>query len=108
MLSRHLFQMLVFIAWTCACVAMVGHMDVGLDQSISLPQDSYLVDYFEKLSTHLSTGPPLYFVVESGHDYTTLNGQHMICSGPGCPEQSMLGQIYKASKNPKEYVLQMK
>ncbi len=54
--------------------------------------------YFEALNQYLSVGSPVYFVVESGHDYTTTLGQDQICGGRGCSEHSLLGQIYQASE----------
>lgn len=61
-------------------------------------QDSYVLDYFGNLSAYLSVGPPVYFVVKSGHNYTTTAGQNDICGGNGCPENSVLGQIFKAAQ----------
>ena len=68
-----------------------------------MPQDSYVLDYFKSLNTYLSVGSPIYFVVQDGHDYTTKEGQNQICSGQGCPENSMLGYVYKASLQPNRY-----
>ncbi len=67
-------------------------------------QDSYVIDYLDSLNTYLSVGSPVYFVVEEGHNYTTLEGQNKICGAKGCPEHSVLGQIYQASRDPKQYV----
>ena len=61
-------------------------------------QGSYVLDYFKGLSTYLSVGPPVYFIVQNGHNYTSLDGQNEICGSAGCPEYSMLGEIYKASR----------
>ena len=33
-----LLQILVFVAWFCACVAMIPYIDIGLDQSLSMPE----------------------------------------------------------------------
>ena len=63
-------------------------------------QDSYVLKYFENLGKYLSVGPPMYFVVERGHNYTDELGQNKICGGSGCSEMSLLGQVYKASQQP--------
>ena len=34
--------MMVFVAWFCVCVALVPHIDIGLDQSLSMPEVSVL------------------------------------------------------------------
>ena len=90
----------MFITWTCCCVAMTGHIDVGLDEKLALPEDSYIREYLEELSETIKLGPEVYFVVEDGYDYSTLDSQNMICSGPGCSENSLLGQVFKASRHP--------
>lgn len=92
--------MFVFVGFTCASIAIVDKVAVGLDQRLAMPGDSYVLDYFNKMDTYLSVGPPVYFVVEDGHDYTTMEGQNQICGGNGCPENSVLGQIFKASQIP--------
>ena len=37
----------VFFGWLCASIAVSPKIDVGLDQELSMPQDSYMLDYFE-------------------------------------------------------------
>lgn len=55
------------------------------------------------MAEYLHVGPPVYFVVEGGHNYTTVIGQNQICGGKGCPEESMLGQVFKNSQRPNRY-----
>jgi len=52
------------------------------------------------MQKYLSTGSPLYFVVEAGHNYTSLEGQNVVCGGSGCPDTSLLGQVYEATRQP--------
>ena len=49
--------MFVFITWTCCCVAMTGHVEVGLDVELALSRDSYLLDYVHQLSATIKLGP---------------------------------------------------
>lgn len=56
-----------------------------------------MLDYFKNLSTYLHTGPPVYFVVEDGHDYLSLEGQNSVCGGVGCNNNSLIQQVYTAS-----------
>ena len=57
-----------------------------------------MLDYFESMNKYLSVGPPVYFVVENGHNYSTVEGQNDVCGGQGCPEMSLLGDIFRASE----------
>ena len=90
----------MFATWGCCCIAMAGHIGLGLDQKLSMPHDSYVLTYFESLNKYLSVGSPVYFVVERGHNYTDLTGQDMVCGATGCPEYSLVGQVYKAAQQP--------
>ncbi|XP_076457250.1 NPC intracellular cholesterol transporter 1-like [Babylonia areolata] len=89
--------MVVFVGWFCACGAVVPHIEIGLDQSLSMPKDSYVLNYFDKLQRYLSVGAPVYFVVKDGYNYTSVHDQNGVCGGNGCPETSLLGQVYTAS-----------
>lgn len=92
--------MVVFVGWFCSCCAIVSKIDVGLDQKLSMPHDSYVLRYFESLAEYLKVGPPVYFVVEDGHDYITRHGQNLICGTTGCQEDSLLGQVFQAARSP--------
>lgn len=61
-------------------------------------QDSYVIDYFRSLGQYLHAGPPVYFVVEEGHDYTSRPGQNMVCGGMGCDNDSLVQQIFNAAQ----------
>lgn len=37
----------VFFFWVCASIAMVPHINVGLEEELSMPDDSYVLKYFE-------------------------------------------------------------
>lgn len=66
--------------------------------SLSLSQDSYVTDYFQSLNQYLHAGPPVYFVLEEGHDYTSLKGQNMVCGGLGCNNDSLVQQVFTAAQ----------
>lgn len=44
--------MVVFFGWVCASVAVIPHIEVGLDQELSMSEDSYVFKYF-KVIIHL-------------------------------------------------------
>lgn len=61
-------------------------------------QDSYVLSYFKSISAYLSVGAPVYFVVPAGHNYTTKAGQNAVCGGKGCPQDSLIGQLFRQSQ----------
>lgn len=61
-------------------------------------QDSYVTDYFRSLSQFLHAGPPVYFVVEEGLDYRSLEGQNLVCGGMGCNNDSLVQQLFDAAE----------
>ncbi|XP_078467452.1 NPC intracellular cholesterol transporter 1 [Lampetra planeri] len=92
--------MSVFVAALAFSVAVVNKIEIGLDQRLSMPDDSYVLTYFTALNRFLHSGPPVYFVVEDGHDYLTLEGQNVICGGVGCNNNSLVEQLYLAAQLP--------
>ncbi|XP_061187973.1 NPC intracellular cholesterol transporter 1-like [Saccostrea echinata] len=90
--------MILFVGYFCFSVSQIHKIEIGLDQKLSMPDDSYVLNYFGNLSEYLHVGAPVYFVVEDGVDYTTKDGQNLVCGGTGCPEDSVVGQISTAAK----------
>lgn len=93
--------MVVFFGWVCASVAVIPHIEVGLDQELSMSEDSYVYKYFKNMSRFLSIGPPMYFVVKNGMNYSDPDVQNLVCGGQYCNLDSLSTQVYFASKNPK-------
>ncbi|VDL60014.1 unnamed protein product [Hymenolepis diminuta] len=82
---------IILLAWICVCIALVGtRLEVGLDQRLSMPLNSYVLDYFDAIAQYLAVGPPVYFVVTNGHNYTQWNpGQQKVCSLSSCSITSL-------------------
>ncbi|XP_066482520.1 NPC intracellular cholesterol transporter 1 isoform X2 [Tiliqua scincoides] len=78
-------------------IAVVNKVEIGLDQRLSMPDDSYVMDYFDSLSKYLHAGPPVYFVLKD-HNYTTLDGQNSVCGGMGCDNNSLVQQVFEAAQ----------
>ncbi|KAL7387442.1 hypothetical protein ABVT39_023534 [Epinephelus coioides] len=87
----------VFVGILSFSIAVVNKVEIGLDQKLSMPDDSYVLDYFKNLSMYLHTGAPVYFVVEDGLNYSTPEGQNVLCGGVGCNNDSLVQQVYSAS-----------
>ncbi|XP_035526866.1 NPC intracellular cholesterol transporter 1 [Morone saxatilis] len=87
----------VFVGMLSFSIAVVNKVEIGLDQKLSMPDDSYVLDYFKNLTEYLHTGAPVYFVVEDGLNYSSPEGQNVVCGGVGCNNNSLVQQVYAAS-----------
>ncbi|XP_038664466.1 NPC intracellular cholesterol transporter 1 [Scyliorhinus canicula] len=87
----------VFVGLLSFSIAVLNKVEIGLNQSYSMPDDSYVLHYFESMAEFLNAGPPVYFVIEEGHNYTSLEGQNSVCGGIGCNNDSLVQQIYTAA-----------
>lgn len=52
----------------------------------------------------LSMGPPVYFVLTEGLNYSKREVQNIICGGQGCNTDSLYTQIYSAAKESSVFV----
>ncbi|XP_077999621.1 NPC intracellular cholesterol transporter 1-like [Glandiceps talaboti] len=92
--------MILFFGFLCLCVIWTSMLNIGLDASLSMPRDSYVIDFFYGLGSYLSVGSPIYFVVATGYNYSDIPGQNKICGGAGCNIDSLTQQIYYAAQDP--------
>ncbi|KAG1677103.1 NPC intracellular cholesterol transporter 1 [Nymphon striatum] len=97
------FVMLAFLGWFCSSVAFVDKLEVGLDQELAVPKDSFVVDFFKYLREYLSIGPPVYFVITDGYKYNTVRAQNRLCyMTPECDTDSFSARIMKAADHPEK------
>lgn len=89
--------MIVFAGWLCSSIAVLPKIMIGLDQELSMPDDSYLQKYFEYLGKYLSVGPPLYFVLKGGINFSNFSEQNKICGTVDCNSDSLSTQVYISS-----------
>lgn len=68
-----------FLAIFGIALSLIPNLKLGLDQRIALPEDSYLIQYFNDIYSYLDVGPPIYFVVEE-LDVTDRYHQQELCS----------------------------
>lgn len=92
--------MVVFFAWLSSSIAVAPHIEIGLNQELSMPKDSFVLKYFQYLQKYLSIGPPTYFVLKGGLTFSTTHDQNLICGGLNCNLDSLSIQIYTSSKIP--------
>ncbi|XP_042228595.1 NPC intracellular cholesterol transporter 1-like [Homarus americanus] len=89
--------MIVFFGWFCSSIAVLPKIVIGLDQELSMPDDSYLQKYFVYLSEFLSVGPPVYFVLKGNFHFNNFSEQNKICGTVDCNSDSLSTQVYIAS-----------
>ncbi len=90
----------LFLAWFFVSASRLPLVNTGLDQKLSMPKDSYVLDYFVALEKFLSVGVPVYFVVKDGQNYSSVSFQNTICATTGCGIDSLLNQINLATLQP--------
>ncbi|XP_011616869.1 NPC1-like intracellular cholesterol transporter 1 [Takifugu rubripes] len=99
LLNRYsrILVMFVFIFMLCASIFLLFHVKVGLDQELAMPQDSYMLKYFEYLYKYFKVGAPVYFVTTKGFDFSSVNGMNAVCSSVGCDPYSLTQKIQYAT-----------
>ena len=113
-------MVIIFYGWLCSSLAVVPKIEIGLDQEISMPDDSFVLKYFNFLNEYLSVGksifnsilisklnccifagPPFYVVINSTHlnfDYAEPNNTNKVCGTSNCNENSLQNTINIWSK----------
>ncbi|EFN63960.1 Niemann-Pick C1 protein [Camponotus floridanus] len=90
--------LVIFVAVVTTHVIIVPQVEIGLDQKLSMPEDSYVLKYFKYMDELLSMGPPVYFVLTKGLNYSNTEVQNVVCGSQGCNTDSLYSQIYSAAK----------
>lgn len=88
--------MVVFLSWLIISAYVIPKIDVGLDQTMSVPDDSYIQDYFTSQKNDLRVGPPVIFVLKRGLDFSNSEERKTICSSSTCNSDSMVNKILDA------------
>ena len=60
----------LFVTWLAASIALIPYVKIGLEQKITMPKDSYMIDYFTSLKEYFAVGPPVYFVIKQGKTHS--------------------------------------
>ena len=68
----------IFFGIFAAALALLPHVELGLDQRIAIPTGSYLINYFDDLYDYFAVGPPLYFVNRE-FNITERDNQQALC-----------------------------
>lgn len=70
--------LLIFSLFLCVALIVVKDVDVGLDQELSMPKDSYVNRYFADQKSELRVGPPMFFVIKNPIDLSTIESRRYI------------------------------
>ena len=89
------------VVTTCLTLAIVPDLKVGLEQEISMPQDSYVLNYFKDQKSKLKVGAPVYFVLESVQEpssklllnFSQESNQDLVCGGGSCSNTSLVSMV---------------
>ena len=90
----------VFFGIFTAGLALFPRVQLGLDQRIAIPSDSYLIPYFNDLYDYFEAGPPVYFVTKD-LIVSDRAAQKEICGRfATCQQESLANIIELESKRP--------
>lgn len=90
----------VFVTLAAAGLSLVPEVELGLDQRYAVPQDSYLVQYFNDLYAYFDSGPPVYFVTRD-LNATARHHQQQICGAfSTCDPYSLEYVLAQETKRP--------
>ncbi|KAG7120022.1 NPC intracellular sterol transporter 1-related protein 1 like [Verticillium longisporum] len=87
----------VFLGFFAAGIALIPEVKLGLDQRVALPDDSYLIPFFNDLYNYLDTGPPVYFVTRE-LNVTERQHQQEICARFTTCEQTSLANLLEGER----------
>lgn len=84
-----LMVLLIFSAWFCSSIAVLDKIHIGLEQELTMPEDSYMIDYFDFYHKYFVVGPPVYFMITNGFNYSDYEHSKAICALPECHSNSL-------------------
>ncbi|KAK4155692.1 patched family-domain-containing protein [Chaetomidium leptoderma] len=91
----------IFLGVFAAAVALLPEVELGLDQRLAIPDDSYLIPYFNDLYDYFDAGPPVYFVTREFNG-TDREQQQKICSRFTTCQQLSLTNILEQERKREE------
>ncbi|KAK9332201.1 sterol-sensing domain of SREBP cleavage-activation-domain-containing protein [Lipomyces starkeyi] len=90
--------LMVFCGFCALALALIPKIQLGLDQRIAIPSDSYLVEYFDDLYAYFDSGPPVYFVTRE-YNITERAAQKSLCGRfTTCNEYSLANILEQERK----------
>ncbi|KAK3941461.1 patched family-domain-containing protein [Diplogelasinospora grovesii] len=90
----------IFLGIFAAGVALLPEIQLGLDQRVAIPDDSYLISYFNDLYAYLDVGPPVYFVTRSVNATERKHQQEICARYTTCRQMSLTNILEQERKRP--------
>ncbi|EMD88657.1 hypothetical protein COCC4DRAFT_137183 [Bipolaris maydis ATCC 48331] len=87
----------LFFGIFTAGLALFPQVELGLDQRIAIPSDSYLIPYFNDLYDYFDVGPPVYFVTRE-LNVTERKPQKELCGRFSACDRNSLANIIEAER----------
>ncbi|CAK7268124.1 niemann-Pick type C-related protein 1 [Sporothrix epigloea] len=90
--------LIFFSGLFAAGIALFPYVQLGLDQRVAIPDDSYLIPYFNDLYDYFESGPPVYFVTKDLNATQRLHQQELCARFPSCQLTSLTGILEQERK----------
>ncbi|XP_063588183.1 NPC intracellular cholesterol transporter 1-like [Penaeus indicus] len=92
--------LLLFAGVFFASVSFTNRLEIGMERNASVTEDSFLHKFFKQQDSFLAVGPPVFFTMTEGFNFTDFDEQNLVCQFSGCRDDSMLQVIYASSMKP--------
>ncbi|KAK3394932.1 patched family-domain-containing protein [Podospora didyma] len=90
----------IFLGIFAAGVALIPEVELGLDQRVAIPDDSYLIPYFNDLYDYFEAGPPVYFVTREFNGTERKHQQEICARYTTCQQMSLTNILEQERKRP--------
>lgn len=87
--STRVAVLVLFAGWFCSSVAVLDKIHIGLEQDLSMPADSYMMKYFDDYQKYFEVGPPVFFMISEGYNYSNKADQDKVCGFYDCDIDSV-------------------
>ncbi|RFU35146.1 hypothetical protein B7463_g1236, partial [Scytalidium lignicola] len=91
---------IIFLGIFTAGIALMPKVTLGLDQRVAIPDDSYLIPYFNDLYDYFDSGPPVYFVTRELNVSERVHQQQLCSRFTTCESQSLANILEQERKRP--------
>jgi Niemann-Pick C1 protein len=92
--------MTIFLGLLTCGIALLPSIELGLDQRIAIPTDSYMIDYFNDLYSYFNAGPPVYFVTKELNITQRMHQQQLCGRFSTCDAFSLTNILEGERKRP--------
>ncbi|KAK3692952.1 patched family-domain-containing protein [Podospora appendiculata] len=88
----------IFLGFFAAGIALIPEIELGLDQRVAIPDDSYLIPYFNDLYDYFDAGPPVYFVTREFNGTDRKHQQQVCARYTTCQQLSLTNVLEQERK----------